>query len=257
MRKLINWLKSKWKILISALFIIIKKLLIWMNNNWYSLLWVLMTITLIFTTILDINNIFVLKREPSPYIFFTISNLFLAYGLFWYNEKRVNKYFRTKMITDIIVRACLYFTCSYCNQNSSTINYLILTGLSVYVIIAYINSFRHMAKEPIRKDLIYTCINRLMTIMFYFSILNLAIYYLDNDAYVMDYTNDWFYISFNFLYYTFTNTVTLGSAGVEPVSILAKTLQMLYVGAIYLYVGSIFIKVISSAIDKTYDDQEG
>lgn len=131
------------------------------------------------------------------------------------------------MVCIYAVLIVCYFLNAYQLVDNNTYGIAIwggLVGLAAIAAVYFSKRFIVLIRKGI-KDFGET-IELLMGNWIFFSFINLGMYVVDRDNFRIAGSGTWIEDAFEFIYYVFCNSLTYGSCRIEPVSILAKIIQM-------------------------------
>jgi|GEM_PF-6229739 hypothetical protein len=188
--------------------------------------------------------------------------------LFWQyiNQQFKDKHFIMKKITDTIRLLVLYFWCVFyfyyyqpIIQNKTYEWYDILYMLipSALILLFYCVGLKYIllynSKNVKRKVKLSIIISMLLAIIIFFASLNFCIYYIDVNAFSTLNFSEWYKVAFEFLYYSFTVSITYSSGSIEPNSIITKLVAMIQIIMFYYVVGEGIFNIFNN-LGKSTDD---
>ncbi|MDF2906045.1 MAG: hypothetical protein K0R34_1366 [Herbinix sp.] len=183
--------------------------------------------------------------EIIEYIQEIVLFIILSEMFFWQRVTKQfkDKHFVLKKITDTIRLLLLYYWCIYYfnKVDFEWSNILWMLIPSIIILLFYCLGIKTiMMNKPSKVDSkirFSIIISMLLAIIVYFASLNFCLYYLDVNAYsTLDFT-EWYKIAFEFLYYSFSVSITFGGGSIDPISISAKALVMLQIIMFYYIIG--------------------
>jgi hypothetical protein len=128
---------------------------------------------------------------------------------------------------------------------------LLLLALATFIFL-FMGSIRGLiifSKHPFIKTgkgalLVYSFILGGNIIMF--AGVNYIIYQFNPESYSFFVFENWFHLAFEFIYYSFSVSITYAGETLAPVSILAKSLAMFQIIVFYIVLGSGIMDVVNS-----------
>lgn len=189
---------------------------------------------------------------------FNLSNILLIitmlvylalYYFIWSNDRFVRNQ-QIKHLTFLFYIALAFFVGVYIFESKTmTIDSTVVTiFLSVFVFMFTVNiiiftffSSWDNNKTTSRQKVVILFLD-LSSIFFLFSFIHYLLYWNISDSFAFSQKGEgWFDIAINFIYYSFSTSITYSAGGIEPESSLAKIFSMLQIGFFYLVLGeSIF-----------------
>lgn len=131
---------------------------------------------------------------------------------------------------------------------------LILSALALFIflLLGSIRGLIIFLKYPVSKTFKETILDYSLFLggnIIMFAGVNYIIYQFNPDSYSSFVFTNWFHIAFEFIYYSFSVSITYAGETLVPVSILAKSLAMLQIIVFYIVLGSGIMDVINSKGD--------
>ncbi len=195
-------------------------------------------------------------------LFIIVSEMF-----FWQRVTKQfkDKHFVLKKITDTMRLLLLYYWCIfYFYYYQPVINKMdfewpkILWMLipSIIILLIYCLGLKTiLMNKPSKVDFKISfsiIISMLLAIIIYFASINFCIYYLDVNAYSTFDITEWYKIAFEFLYYSFSVSITFDGGSIEPISITAKLIAMIQIFMFYYSIGQGILDFLNNG--KKLDD---
>ena len=96
----------------------------------------------------------------------------------------------------------------------------------------------------LRYELILIAGEILVEIVVLFAMLNLLIFSMFSNQYIVNSTLTDYELAFEFLYYSFNVTITYSNSSIEAIGVIAKLLQMIHIAVFYFYAAGVIFKLL-------------
>lgn len=166
-------------------------------------------------------------------------------------KEKVKKYNSFLILINIItIGYFLYFiiivyTCFSINKFSESIELIIIVPLLIISIIFSVNLisiFRSLDKSNISpKKKFSILISSFFGYIFSLASIYYILYFLNPTWFIVDSNFDIARLAFEFIYYTFSITITYSSSTIIAIGIVPKIINMIHIIIFYFYIGNIII----------------
>ncbi|MDF2065082.1 hypothetical protein [Bacillus sp. Cr_A10] len=159
------------------------------------------------------------------------------------NEKyKLNENFRNIIFTIFLIDGYFFLVHKIIEpsedmlKNPDFFQYLLI---SLFILLTFllVNMIWKFGKDLIEENQLTHLIWMLSYIVLMFSFIYFIIYHYNNDAFMYIENEEWYELAFDFLYYSFSRSLTFGGGTLEPMSLLAKLCSLVQTVIFYFIIG--------------------